>query len=79
MKNFILRSFIVVLLSGCQGEPKFMLEETAKSQFARLPGTIGITLETSTAKWHRILSGGDSVNAISLPAAPREAAAIGIG
>lgn len=79
MKNIILTVLISVLLNGCQSEPQFVLEETAKDQFARLPGKIGITLKTSSAIWHRVLSDGNLVKAISLPPAPKEAAAIGIG
>lgn len=79
MKCTLVSIFIISLLAGCQSEPQFVLEENAKNQFAKLPGKIGITLETNSAKWHYILDKGALVKVGSLPAASKEAAAIGIG
>jgi hypothetical protein len=68
-----------VSITGCEGEPKFTIEEGSKRQFAVLPGRLGVTVENDSGRWHCIVNQGTLVQADSLPEAPYEASAIQVG
>jgi hypothetical protein len=48
---------LVLLVAGCgETSPRFALQEDARSQFAPLPGTIGVRLQTQQQVWQLIIA-----------------------
>jgi hypothetical protein len=64
------------VISACGYYPEFDIDDSAKKQFASLPGKIGITLENDFGGWHRIVQQGRVIRTNSLPKASPEAATI---
>jgi hypothetical protein len=72
-------AFIAVgsIFVSCKEIP-VSLEQTAKEQFKKLPGTIGITLQNYEGTWHLRITMGQISRVDTLPRAQKEARSSGL-